>query len=370
METTALNKTPLYSLHNEQGASMVPFAGYEMPVQYANGVKQEHLHTRKHAGLFDISHMGQVRLFGDNAAEVLEALVPSNIKGLAEQGQCYTVLTNKNGGIIDDLMVTNADDHLFIVINAACKENDINYIRSQLPDSCELEELTDFALLALQGPKAVDAMQRLCAEATELTFMSGKQFNVKGTNCFINRCGYTGEDGFEISIPEEHVENIARYLLAEDEVELIGLGARDSLRLEAGYCLYGHDLDETTSPVEANINWVISKTRLQDNTNSFPGMEIIREQLQHGTERRRVGILSEGKAPIREGASVFNEQEQIIGTISSGGFGPSVEKPIAMAYINQQYATIGTQLIVKVRDRVQHVKVVPLPFVEHRYYRK
>lgn len=369
MDATELKKTPLYPLHIEQGARMVPFAGYEMPVHYSSGVKQEHLHTRQHAGLFDISHMGQLKLSGDNAALSLESLTPSNIQELDKHAQRYTVLTNEHGGIIDDLMVTNIGDYLFVVINAACKENDTQYMQSQLPDNCKLEELTDFALLALQGPEAAVVMQRICPEATKLTFMTGSQFILKGVNCYINRCGYTGEDGFEISIPAEHIEDIARCLLAEENVELIGLGARDSLRLEAGYCLYGHDLDEITSPVEANIKWVISKARLQDNTHAYPGMEIIQEQLQQGTERSRVGILSEGKAPIREGTSVLNEYEEIVGTITSGGFGPSVGRPIAMAYISKQYTTPGTELIVKVRDRTQNVKVVTLPFVEHRQYR-
>jgi glycine cleavage system T protein (aminomethyltransferase) len=370
MKTTELKRTPLYPLHIEQSAQIVPFAGYEMPVQYLKGIKQEHLHTRMHAGLFDISHMGQVKLSGENSAQFLESLTPSCLQNLSKNAQRYTVFTNEQGGIIDDLMITNAGDHFFVVINAACKENDIKYMQRQLPNSCKLEELSDFALLALQGPKANIVMQCLCPAATKLTFMTGGQFTLKGVSCFINRCGYTGEDGFEISIPADHAENIARCLLAEDDVELIGLGARDSLRLEAGYCLYGHDLDENTSPVEANLNWVISKSRLQDKTQPYPGIEVIREQLQKGTECLRVGLLSEGKAPIREGASILNEQEEIIGSITSGGFGPSAEKPIAMGYINQKYAATGTQLIVKVRDRVQRVTVVTLPFVKHQYFRK
>ena len=349
---------------------MVPFAGYEMPVQYSTGVKQEHLHTRKHAGLFDISHMGQVKLLGDSAAQFLESLLPSRIQDLPQNAQRYSVFTNEQGGIIDDLMFTNAGDHFFVVINAACKDNDIKYMQSQLPDNCILEQLSDLALLALQGPEASSVMQRFCPEATELVFMTGAEFTVDNVPCFINRCGYTGEDGFEISMPAEQAENLARSLLAEEEVAFIGLGARDSLRLEAGYCLYGHDLDENTSPVEANLNWVISKSRLEDESQSYPGIEIIRQQLLDGVDRIRVGLLSDGKAPIREGTSILNEQEETIGTITSGGFGPSVEKPVAIGYINKQYAAVGTQLIVKVRDRIQHVKVVALPFVEHRYYKR
>lgn len=369
MNTTNLKKTALYALHIEQGASIVPFAGYEMPVQYSNGVKQEHLHTRENAGLFDISHMGQIKLSGNDAARTLEALIPSNIENLALHAQRYSVLTNEQGGILDDIMVTNTGDALFVVINAACKEQDINYIQDHLIGDCQLEILTDRALIALQGPKAADVLKRFCPEATKLTFMSGNQFNINNVDCFINRCGYTGEDGFELSIPIEHVGDIARLLLAEEEVELIGLGARDSLRLEAGYCLYGHDLDENTSPIEANLNWVISKQRLEKESSGYPGKEIIQEQIVNGTKRLRVGLLSDGKAPIREGESVLNEKEQVIGIVTSGGFSPSIKKPIAMAYIDKQYSETETNLMVKVRNRIQHVQVVALPFVKHNYYR-
>mgnify|MGYP003624243063 CR=1 FL=1 len=370
MNNTELKRTPLYSLHIEQNAQMVPFAGYEMPVQYSKGVKQEHLFTREHAGLFDISHMGQLKLSGESAAQFLESLVPSCIQDLPQQTQRYSVFTNEQGGIIDDLMITNAGDHFFVVINAACRDNDIKYMRDQLPDSCILEELKDFALLALQGPEASAVMQRFCPEATDLMFMTGAKFTLNNVPCFINRCGYTGEDGFEISIPAKQAEILARNFLAEKEVAFIGLGARDSLRLEAGYCLYGHDLDENTSPVEANLNWVISKSRLKDESQAYPGIETIRRQAQQGIERSRVGLLSDGKAPIREGVSILNEQEEIVGTVTSGGFSPSIGKPIAIGYINKKYTSVDTQLIVKVRDRIQHVKVVALPFLEHRYYKR
>lgn len=369
MNTTNLKKTALYTLHTEQNATMVAFAGYEMPVQYSNGVKQEHLHTRENAGLFDISHMGQIILSGNDAARTLEALIPSNIENLALNSQRYSVLTNEQGGILDDIMVTNTGNALFIVINAACKEQDINYIQGHLIGDCQLEILTDRALIALQGPKAADVLKRFCPEATKLTFMSGNQFKINNVDCFISRCGYTGEDGFELSIPVEHVDNIARLLLAEEEVELIGLGARDSLRLEAGYCLYGHDLDANTSPIEANLKWVISKERLEKDLSSYPGKEIIREQIANGTKRLRVGLLSDGKAPIREGESVLNEKEEVIGIVTSGGFSPSTKKPVAMAYINKQYSETETNLMVKVRNRTQHVQVVALPFVKHNYYR-
>ena len=369
MNTTNLKKTALYALHTEQNATMVAFAGYEMPVQYANGVKQEHLHTRENAGLFDISHMGQIKLSGNDATRTLEALIPSKIENLALNAQRYSVLTNEQGGILDDIMVTNTGDALFVVINAACKEQDISYIQDHLIGDCQLEVLTDRALIALQGPKAANVLKRFCPEATKLTFMSGDQFKINNINCVINRCGYTGEDGFELSVPMEHVDTIARLLLAEEEVELIGLGARDSLRLEAGYCLYGHDLDENTSPVEANLNWVISKERLEKESSDYPGKKIIQEQKVNGAKRLRVGLLSDGKAPIREGESVLNEKEEMIGTVTSGGFSPSIKKPVAMAYIDKQYSEIETNLMVKVRNRIQHVQVVALPFVKHNYYR-
>lgn len=369
MSTTGLKKTALYELHTERGASMVPFAGYEMPVQYLSGVKQEHLHTRDSAGLFDISHMGQIKLSGDDAIQTMESLIPGDLESLPLNSQCYSVLSNEQGGIIDDIMITNTGDALFVVINAACKEEDIIYIQDHLTGDCKLEKLIDYSLLALQGPKAANVLNRFCPKATELTFMSGKPFKINDIDCFISRCGYTGEDGFEISIPTENVESIARLLLAEEEVQLIGLGARDSLRLEAGYCLYGHDLDEETSPVEANIKWVISKKRLEINKPGYPGRKIIQEHYINGTKRLRVGILSDGKAPIREGESVLNENDEIIGIVTSGGFSPSVKKPIAMAYINTHYAKTGTRLIVKVRNRIQQVEVVTLPFVEHNYYR-
>ncbi len=369
MNATELKRTPLYPLHIEQNAQMVPFAGYEMPVQYSKGIKQEHLYTRKHAGLFDISHMGQLKLRGEHAAQALEILTPSDIQTLNQNDQRYSVFMNEQAGIIDDLMVTHAGDYLFVVINAACKENDISYMRDRLANTCQIEELTNVALLALQGPEASAVMKRFCPEATSLNFMTGAHFILNGVKCFINRCGYTGEDGFEISIPAVNADEIARSLLAEEEVELIGLGARDSLRLEAGYCLYGHDLNEKVTPIEANLNWVISKSRLQDSEQIYPGIEIIRKQLAQGTEQLRVGLLSEGKAPIREGTSVLNEKEEVIGTVCSGGFAPSVGKPVAMAYLNKQYTSIDTRLLVKVRDRIQHVKVVKLPFVQHSYYK-
>ncbi len=370
MSSDELKQTPLYRLHTNKGGRMVSFAGYSMPVQYATGIKHEHLHTRSQAGLFDISHMGQVKLSGNNVAHALETLVPNSIESLVEQQQRYSVLTNDSGGIIDDLMVTNAGNHLFLVVNAACKETDLNYLHKQLNGSCNIETLVDQSLLALQGPQAAAVMQRLCPEANGLTFMTGSQFQFKGVSCFINRCGYTGEDGFEISVPSDQAENIANCLLEQPEVALIGLGARDSLRLEAGYCLYGHDINGDTSPVEAGLDWVIAKSRLLDSSQAYPGLEPIREQITNGSKRLRVGIQSEGKAPLREGMNLINEQDERIGTITSGGFGPSIARPIAMAYVKKEFTTLGQRLKVNIRDRIQEVEVVGLPFIEHRYHNR
>ncbi|HIF52265.1 MAG TPA: glycine cleavage system aminomethyltransferase GcvT [Thiotrichaceae bacterium] len=369
MNVQTIKRTPLYPLHKELGARLVNFAGYEMPVQYSLGIKKEHLHVRKKAGLFDISHMGQVNLSGDLAVQMLEKITPSDFQSLSESRQRYSLLTNNNGGIIDDLMITNTGDHFFIVVNASCKKNDIEYMRNQLSTGCILEEVSDHALLALQGPQASTVMQRFCPEATKMDFMTGRQFIINSTKCFINRCGYTGEDGFEISIPSESAITLAKLLLAEDEVEAIGLGARDSLRLEAGLCLYGHDIDETTTPVEANLNWVISKSRIKDSSQYYPGIETIRNQLADGISRLRIGLVSEGKSPLREGMTILNEKEETVGNLSSGGFSPSIEKPIAIGYIDKEYAGIGTKLIVKVRDRIQKVHVIAMPFITHQYYK-
>lgn len=368
-ETEKLKRTALYDLHIANDARMVPFAGYEMPVQYAGGIKKEHLHCRTQAGLFDISHMGQVKLCGEGVAAALEKLVPGDIQTLPMHAQRYSVFTNNQGGIIDDLMITNAGDYLFLVINAACKESDIQYMQGQLAAECDLQEMENQSLLALQGPKAASVLQAVCPEATQLVYMSGKEFVVNDIPCFINRCGYTGEDGFEISMPSVHAEMIAKLFLANKQVELIGLGARDLLRLEAGYCLYGHDLNENTTPVEANLNWLLSKTRLQDPGSSYPGIEIIRKQLNEGVTRLRVGIVSEGRVPLREGMDVLTEKEEAIGRITSGGFSPNLEKPIAMAYIEKEAAEMRRKLLVNIRGRIQKVEVVYLPFVQHKYFK-
>ncbi len=365
-----LAKTPLHALHLELGARMVPFAGYEMPVQYPGGIIKEHQHTRTLASLFDVSHMGQLRLSGEGAAAALESLVPVDVIDLPVGQQRYALFTNDNGGIMDDLMVTNAGDHLFLVVNAACKEQDIAHLRT-LSDRCRIEVLSEHALLALQGPKAVQVMTRLAPELTRLVFMKGTQARIAGIDCFVTRSGYTGEDGFEISVPAAQAETLARILLEQEEAAPAGLGARDSLRLEAGLCLYGHDIDTTTTPVEGNLNWVLSKVRRSggERAGGFPGADIILRQLVEGVTRLRVGIQPEGRAPVRDGAELLNDQGETVGKITSGGFGPTVGWPVAMGYVELPYSQVGTELQALVRGKALPVRVAKLPFAPHRYYR-
>ncbi|CAH8200586.1 Aminomethyltransferase (glycine cleavage system T protein) [Vibrio aestuarianus] len=301
--------TPLHALHNEVGAKMVPFAGYDMPVQYPLGVKKEHLHTREAAGLFDVSHMGQLRLRGADSAIALEALVPVDIIDLPAGKQRYAFFTNEQGGIMDDLMVANLGDHLFVVVNAACKEQDIAHLQANLPQGVELEIIEDRALLALQGPKAAEVLARIQPQVASMLFMDVKILDLDGVECIVSRSGYTGEDGYEISVPAEQAQRLARQLTAYDEVEWIGLGARDSLRLECGLCLYGHDLDTTTTPVEASLLWGISKVRRADGERAggFPGADIILKQIEtKDVSRKRVGLVGLTKAPVREGAELFD----------------------------------------------------------------
>lgn len=371
IEASQFNKTPLYDLHCEHGARMVPFAGYEMPVHYSLGIKQEHLHCRTLAGLFDISHMGQIKLQGKQAVSVLESLIPSKISDLNFGQQRYSVLTNDRGGILDDIMLTNLDDHLFLIVNAACKYEDVEYLRSMMRElsneDCQLEFLEDRALLALQGPIAVSVLEEFSPEVAKLYFMQGGAFNIQDIPCVINRCGYTGEDGFEISVPAESAKDLARLLLKREEVQMIGLGARDTLRLEAGLCLYGHDIGLETSPVEAAIEWIITDKASQGNC---PGADVIWQQLDSGVTRRRVGLKMEGKVPLREGMDVLDESGQLAGSITSGGFSPTLDKPIAMAYIKTEVAKSGRQLQVNIRNKFYQVETVALPFVKHRYHRK
>jgi glycine cleavage system T protein len=368
---SSLAKTPLHALHLELGARMVAFAGYEMPVQYPSGVIKEHNHTRSKAGLFDVSHMGQVRLEGEGAAAALETLVPVDVIDLGVCRLRYALFTNEAGGILDDLMITNAGDHLFLVVNAECKHKDIAHLRRHLAGQCEVQELNSRALLALQGPAAGRVMRRLAPAAAELVFMSGRLVEIAGANCFVTRSGYTGEDGFEISVPANQVKTLARTLLAQDEVAPIGLGARDSLRLEAGLCLYGRDIDTTTTPVEAGLSWVLSKVRRSGGARAggFPGAKVILAQIAEGTPRKRVGILPEGKAPVRELTALIGANRKAVGKTTSGGFGPTVGGPVAMGYVATAYARPDTMLQAIVRGKPRPVKVIKLPFVPQRYYR-
>jgi aminomethyltransferase len=362
-----LRTTPLHGLHKALGAKMVPFAGYDMPVQYPTGIIAEHLHCRAAAGLFDVSHMGQLRLHGADAAAALEALVPADICGLGPMRQRYTQFTDDTGGILDDLMVTNAGDHLFVVVNAACKDADLAHLKAKLPASVRIEPLPDRALLALQGPRAAEVLARLAPAVAKLTFMSAACVELMGASAFVTRSGYTGEDGFEISVPATAAEALARRLLGEPEVKPIGLGARDSLRLEAGLCLYGHDIDRSTSPVEADLAWSIGKRRRVEG--GFPGAARIRRELEQGPARKRVGIRPEGKAPVREGAELRAPGGRIVGKITSGGFGPSLGGPIAMGYVESALAKPGQTLEAMVRGKALAVRVAPLPFVKTNYHR-
>ncbi|WP_338507945.1 glycine cleavage system aminomethyltransferase GcvT [Pseudomonas poae] len=373
MSTDTLLNTPLHALHLELGARMVPFAGYDMPVQYPLGVMKEHLHTREHAGLFDVSHMGQIRLSGANAAKALESLVPVDIIDLPVGMQRYAMFTNEQGGILDDLMVANlGNDELFLVVNAACKDQDLAHLRKHIGEQCSIEPLFEArALLALQGPAAVKVLARLAPEVTRMTFMQFASVRLLGVDCYVSRSGYTGEDGFEISVPAANAESLARSLLAETEVQPIGLGARDSLRLEAGLCLYGHDMNTETTPIEASLLWAISKARRSDGARAggFPGAEKIFSQQQTGVTRKRVGLLPQERTPVREGAEVVDEQGTVIGTICSGGFGPSLGGPLAMGYLDSAFTALDIEVSALVRGKKVPLRVSKMPFVPQRYYR-
>jgi aminomethyltransferase len=366
-DAVPLLRTPLYDLHVAHGARMIPFAGYEMPVQYKTGIIAEHLHTRAQAGLFDVSHMGQLRLTGAAAPGALETLVPGDIEGLAPDRMRYTLLLNEDGGIIDDLIVTRAGDALALVVNAACKLTDIAHLRTRLEHLVDVEVFADRALLALQGPLAASVLARFVPGIDRLPFMSAAEAAIRGVACGITRSGYTGEDGFEISLDPGHAVGVAELLLAQPEILPVGLGARDTLRLEAGLCLYGHDIDETTTPVEAGLTWTIGKRRRAEG--GFPGAAPILAQLESGPARRRVGIRPGGRAPAREGSVVVDEAGSAVGAVTSGGFGPSLNAPVAMGYVAAAHAEIGTPLSVVVRDVPRPAVVSPLPFVPTRYYR-
>ena len=363
-----LKTTPLTGLHRSLGAKLVPFAGYEMPVQFSDGILKEHLHTRAAAGLFDVSHMGQVMLRGAAAPAALEALVPGDMQALRPGRMRYTMLLNGQGGILDDLMVTRTEDGLFVIVNAACKDADIAHLRASLSSAVTVEPLDDRALLALQGPKAADVLQRHTdTKLSDLRFMASAAITVAGADCMVSRSGYTGEDGFEISVPAAAAEAVAQTLLAETEVRPIGLGARDSLRLEAGLCLYGHDIDTDTTPVEADLVWAIGKRRREEG--GFPGASVIQRQLADGPSRRRVGIRPDGRAPVREGSVLTDADGTEIGMVTSGGFGPSVGAPVAMGYVRAVHAAPGSRINAIVRGKPLPAQVAEMPFVAHRYYR-
>jgi aminomethyltransferase len=372
----SLLQTPLNAAHRALGAKMVPFAGYDMPVQYPTGVLAEHLWTRQSAGLFDVSHMGQAAVEGPDFATIargLEALMPADILGLAPGQQRYSQLLNGEGGILDDLMVTRpatAEEarYVYLVVNAGTKEADYAHLAAHLPAGLQLVRGDDRALLALQGPRAVEVMRGLGSRAVDLAFMRAGWFDVDGHRCHVSRSGYTGEDGFEISVKADEAERLWKALLADERVKPIGLGARDSLRLEAGLCLYGHDIDTSTSPVEAGLVWSIQKRRREEG--GFVGSERVQRELREGPARKRVGLLPEGRAPAREGTEIVDPNSgRVIGKVTSGGFGPSLGGPLAMGYVESAFAPAGTALHLVVRGKQLAARVVPMPFVPHRYAR-
>ena len=372
-----LLKTPLYDLHLELGARMVPFAGYSMPVQYPAGLMAEHQHTRAAAGLFDVSHMGQLRLVGPSTAAALETLIPVDVIDLPAGKQRYGLLLNEDGGIIDDLMYCNRDyangGDIFMIVNGACKVGDIAHIQQKIGSRCEVIPMPEMALLALQGPQAVTALSRLAPGVEKLVFMTGGRFTVAGCDCFLTRSGYTGEDGFEISVPAAQADRLARAMLAQPEVKPVGLGARNSLRLEAGLCLYGNDLDTSTTPVEASLNWAIQKVRRTGGARAggFPGADKILSQLTDPVtlKRKRVGLIAMERVPVREHTELQNEQGQHIGEVTSGLLGPTIDKPVAMAFVDPAYAALGTRVTGIVRGKPVPMEVAAMPFVPNRYFR-
>lgn len=368
-----LLKTPLYDLHLELGARMVPFAGYSMPVQYPAGLMAEHHHTRSAAGLFDVSHMGQLRLVGPDAAAALETLIPVDVIDLPAGKQRYGLLLNEDGGIIDDLMFFNRGEDIFIIVNGACKVGDIAHIQQKIGTRCEVIPMPDMALLALQGPQAVNALSRLAPGVENLVFMTGGRFTVAGCDCFLTRSGYTGEDGFEISVPAAQADTLARALLAQPEVKPVGLGARNSLRLEAGLCLYGNDIDGTTTPVEASLNWAIQKVRRTGGARAggFPGADKVLAQLTDPAllTRKRVGLVALERIPVRDHTPMQDMSGSPIGEVTSGLLGPSIDKPVAMGYVKPGFSAIGTRVNAIVRGKPVPMEVSAMPFVPNRYFR-
>ncbi len=375
MSATDLLKTPLHDLHIELGARMVPFAGYSMPVQYPAGLMAEHLHCRASAALFDVSHMGQLKLTGDDTAAALESLIPIDVAGMAAGQQRYGFFTNDHGGILDDLMLTRhqVGDHTewLLIVNAANKDADTAHLTSRIGQRCSVQPRPELALLALQGPLAVNALARLNPAVAELGFMNGAAFTLNGAPCFATRSGYTGEDGFEISVPAEHAEALARALLAQPEVKPAGLGSRDTLRLEAGLCLHGNDIDPTTTPIEASLNWAIQKVRRAGGARAggYPGADVIDAQLADGPARRRVGLIGLERVPVRPGTSIVDANGATLGTVTSGTLAPTANQPIAIAYVPAAHAAPGTEVWAEVRGKRVPMRVSTLPFVPNRYVR-
>ena len=369
----ALLETPLHAIHLELGARMVPFAGYAMPVQYPAGLMAEHLHTRAAAGLFDVSHMGQLRLQGPGAAAAFETIVPVDVLDLPVGKQRYGLLLNDDGGILDDLMFFNRGEDLFVIVNGACKVADLAHIQQRIGALCDVISMPEMALLALQGPQAVTALSRLAPGVEKLVFMTGGRFDVAGFDCFLTRSGYTGEDGFEISVHASQAETLARALLAQPEVKPVGLGARNSLRLEAGLCLYGSDIDTSTTPVEGNLNWAIQKVRRAGGARAggFPGAEKILAQLASPSllARKRIGLTALERIPVRDHTALHSLDGSLIGEITSGLLGPSINQPVAMGYVSPEFATLGTRINAMVRGKPVPMEVVSMPFVPPRYYR-
>ena len=366
-EVSNLNKTVLFDWHRSKGAKIVPFAGYHMPVYYGNGILKEHLHTRRKVSLFDISHMGQIELKGPNVYSDFEALVPADVFDLAENHCRYTQFTNDRGGIIDDFIVTKQSDSLNLVVNAACKMKDFTHLKAHLEGSIEIEKLDNYALLALQGPQSAEVLSKFCPEIKNLAFMTKQNALIKGINANISRSGYTGEDGFEISVKNSDCLDLVDILTSEPDVEPAGLGARDTLRLEAGLCLYGNDLDESITPVEANLTWTIGKQKRLEG--GFLGDDKILSQLRDGPKKKRIGICLSGKVPARSGADILDGEGSSIGTISSGGYSPTLKKPIAMGYVTLNSAKLNEKIQIIVRKKRLEATIIKTPFVEPNYYR-
>ena len=375
MSDSILHKTPLHALHLELGAKMVSFAGYDMPVSYPNGVIAEHRHCRESAALFDVSHMGQVRLVGPDAAKALESLVPMDVVDLAVGKQRYAFFTNTSGGILDDLMITRRRlgdvDDLLLVVNAACKQADIQHLITNIGHRCSVQALPDRALLAVQGPLAVRALSRLNPGAATLSFMTGTNLLLSDVDCYVTRSGYTGEDGFEISVSNHQVEKLARELLLLPEIKPAGLAARDTLRLEAGLCLYGHDINQTTTPIEAGLSWAVSKVRRAGGARhgGYPGAATIDAQLLRGAITKRVGLLGLERVPVREGAVIVDALGHKLGHVTSGTLAPTVNQPIAMAYLAANHALQNHEVYAEVRGKRQPMRVCTMPFTPHRYHR-